>query len=434
MHIAQAFFNLVLAIFFQTALASESSISSVYLGSRESDPASLVENVSTIYGDFTEVEVDLTVASPDSLILSRFYSSRDTIQTAKFGGWRWNPHCFLSIQKDPRKTYTNAEGKFERMSAYVGNPDGTILTYVGWQNVTNPAKRALCKIDPEVEVAGVANTAKGNISCWTNLKNNELYFDPQTDSFELCLCGEGKRFYSKHTFLDIYFISHEILPSGNKIFYEFDDKGQLSFIKETNSSEKNVLAWIKIEYGNGVHVETSDRKTADYHFQKDSSGILLLTEVIRSDKPSLNYQYQVVDNHALLLKKTLPEGRFVQVDYYTDKAHKNKVRSVITPTGEKEACNVSFSYGENYTAIDGPGDKKTAHRFDDDSQLVAIEQYLDGSLYRVYRKSWGKKSDAGCLISTSVEDSSGNIFHHKHFTYDRENGEISLKKGSVEMY
>ncbi len=412
--------------FIQHAIAKESPLSSVYLGSRESDPASLVENVSIIHGDYSEVEVDLMVAAPDSLILSRFYSSRDTTQIANFGGWRFNPHCFLYVQKDPKgKSYTNAEGKFERTYVYVGNPDGIILTYVGWQNTTNPSKRILFKIDPEGEVSGLANTAKGNIGCWTNLKNNELYFNPQTNSFELMLCSEGKRFYSKHPALDVYFITQEILPSGNKVFYEFDEKGQLSFIKETNALEKKVLAWIKIEYGNGIHIKTSDGKTADYHFQQDSSGVMLLSEVIRSDKPNLAYQYQVIDNQALLVKKTLPEGRFVQVDYYTDKAQKNKARSVTTPAGIRGTASVEFSYGDNYTEVNGPGERKTVYHFDDDYQLVAIEQYLEGSLYRIHRKSWGTKSDAGNLISTSVEDASGNIYYYKHFTYD------SKDKGNI---
>ena len=106
-------FNLIISLLCLQGL--EASTSQTYLGSRESDPASLVENVSTIHGDYTEVEVDLTVSSPDSLILSRFYSSRDTLQTANFGGWRFNPHCFLSIQKDPKgKSYTKCIWPLER--------------------------------------------------------------------------------------------------------------------------------------------------------------------------------------------------------------------------------------------------------------------------------------------------------------------------------
>lgn len=419
--------GLVLSLFcFQNAIGKVDSLSSIYLSSREADSASLVENVSAIHGDYTEVEVDLTVSSPDSLVLSRFYSSRDSLQTANLGGWRFNPHCFLSIQKDPKgKSYTNAEGKFERTYAYVGNPDGTILTYVGWQNTTNPSKKSLFKIDPEGEVVGIANTAKGTITCWTNLKNNELYFDPQTDSFELLLCSEGKRLYSRHPSHDHYFITQEVLPSGNKVYYDFDEKGQLSFIKETNASEKKVLAWIKIEYRNEIHIETSEGKTAEYHFSQDSSGAKLLTEVIRSHKPSLSYQYQVVGNQALLTRKTLPEGRFVQVNYYADKEQKNKVKSVTIPAGLEEMAKVLFSYGDNYTEVDGPGKRKAVYRFDDAYQLVAIEQYLDGAPYRIHKKSWGTKSDAGNLISTSVEDAIGNIFYYKHFTYD------SKDKGNI---
>ncbi len=412
-------FVLSFCCFLESAIANESTIAATYLGSKEADPASLVENVSTIHGDYTDVEVDLTVSSPDSLILSRFYSSRDTLQTANFGGWRFNPHCFLSVEKDPKgKSYTTAEGKFERTYAYVGHPDGTILTYVSWQNTANPSGKSLFEIDPEGEVAGIANTAKGTISCWTNLKNNKLYFDPQTNSFELFLSSEGKRFYSKHPSLDVYFITHEVLPSGNKVFYEFDEKGQLSFIKETNASGKKVLAWIKIEYKNGIHIETSDGQSAKYYFSQDPSGAMLLSEVIRSHKPNLSYQYQVVGNQAFLTRKTLPEGRFVQIDYYTDKGKKNKVRSVTTPTGSVGMANVLFSYGDDYTEVEGPGERKAVYRFDDAYQLVAVEQWLDGSAYRIHKKSWGTKSDAGNLISTSIEDAGGNIFYYKHFTYD----------------
>lgn len=160
--------SLVFGFFcFQNVMANDSSLSSIYLGSREGDPASLVENVSTIHGDYTEVEVDLVVPAPDSLILSRFYSSRDTIQTAPFGGWRFNPHCFLRLQKDSQK---KSKGKMERICAYVGNSDGAILTYVGWQNPANSSQSILFQIDVEGEMAGVTNTAKGIMSCWTNLK------------------------------------------------------------------------------------------------------------------------------------------------------------------------------------------------------------------------------------------------------------------------
>lgn len=412
--------GVIVSFFYLQSAFSYQSSCSRYLGSREADPASIIENVSAIHGDYTDVEVDLIVPSPDPLVLSRFYSSRDTIQTATLGGWRFNPHCFLSVQRAPkgRGTFTTAEGKFERTYVYVGNPDGVILTYVGWVNTSNPSRRTLFTIDPEEEAVGLVNTAKGNISSWTNLKNNELYFDPQTSSFELLLCSGGKRFYAKHPSLGSYFITHEILPSGNKIFYEFDEKGQLTLIKETNASEKKVLAWMQIQYQGVVHIETSDGKLTNYYFQQDPSGVYLLTQVQSSHKPEVNYQYQIADNRALLSRKTLPEGRFVEIDYYSDRDNQHRVRSLTFPAGTGGEASMHFFYEDGHTEVNGPGSKKAVYQYDEDDRLTAILQYLNGSLYRIHRKTWGNGSDASHLISTSIEDANGNVFYYKTFTYD----------------
>ncbi len=421
---SEIIFHLLLSIFcFQSGIANDHALSSIYLGSRESDPASLVENVSTVHGDYTEVEVDLIVPAPDPLILSRFYSSRDTLKIATLGGWRFNSHCFLSIHKDQKaKSYTTEEGKFEYVHIYAGTQEGCILTYVGWLN-TMGSKRALFKIDVEEEIFGFANTARGTINAWTNLKNNELYFDPQKNFFELFLSSGGKRFYIKHPSLDIYLLHYEILPSGNKVFYEFDERGQLVLIKETNASEKKILAWISLQYENGIHIETSDGKSVDYHFHKDATDYTLLTDVLRSDKPNLHYQYETVDDQTLLLKKELPECRYVEIRYYMDKENKYKVRSVTTPAGLSGTVTTQFSYGENsdgnrVTEVYGPSRPTTFYHFNEDFQLTRIEQYLNGSLYRVHKKSWGKKTDMANLASTSIEDGCGSIFHYKTFTYD----------------
>jgi hypothetical protein len=186
--------GLILACFwFLEAGAVENSLHNTYLGSRENDPESLVENVSTIHGDYSDYEIDLIVPGPDSLVFSRYYSSRDSLLAGtSLGGWRFNPHCFLSIQKEIRpRTYTTTEGKFDYTCILIGTNEGSILTYTGWQNTTNPDARSLFKADIENSLLGLANTARGNI-----------------------------------------------------------------------------------------HVDTSDNKTVDYHFQQDSP---LLSEVIRSD-------------------------------------------------------------------------------------------------------------------------------------------------------
>lgn len=220
------------------------------------------------------------------------------------------------------------------MAALVATPEGSLLTY--FRSVAFSADRTPFHLNSK---EGLANTARRTISALTNLKNHQLYFDPLTNSFELLLNSGGKRFYNASK--NIYLLTYEILPSGNKLLYEYDEECRLSMIKEINATEKT-LGWIKIQYDReSVHAEASDGKTVDYRFWE---GDPLLSEVIRSDKPSLRYQYQIEsDGRALLKKKELPEDRFVDIEYYSDEENKNKVKAITVPESTTQ-----FSYGQNY--------------------------------------------------------------------------------------
>ncbi len=54
--------NLILAFlcFFQLD-ASAACVRNAYVGSRENDPESIVENVSVIHGDYSDYEIDLVI-------------------------------------------------------------------------------------------------------------------------------------------------------------------------------------------------------------------------------------------------------------------------------------------------------------------------------------------------------------------------------------
>ena len=404
---------LILSLFCcHKAIATSSS--TTFLGSREGDSASLVKNVSTVNGDYSEIEVDLIVPGPDALIFSRFYSSQDDRSIATFGGWRFYPQCFLFLEKDPSQHYTTAEGTFYRSYARVGTTEGSILTYVGWMS---PYSKSLFKLDTDDQLFSIANTARSKIQSWTNLKNNTLQSDPQKGVFELTLCDGGKRFYHKHPTLDLYLLHKEILPSGNKVFYEYGEKGCLALIKLTNSKAEKVLSWIKIDHKQGVHVETSDGQTAHYHFDQNS----LLEAVTRSHRPPLTYHYQTAQAHPLLISKELPEGRIIDIEYTQENPY--RASSIIFPEGDL----TSFTYEEGVTTIQGPLGRKTFHHHNDDLQLTAIEEYLENSLYRSFKKFWGKKKDACNLISETIEDGAGHTLFAKTYIYD-DNGNLLEEK------
>ena len=169
------------------------------LGPREGHPSSIVEGVSTIFGDYCEVEVDLVVPGPDTLTLSRFYSSSDHPASNHFGGWRLLSKCLLSVQKDPKgKTYSTPEGKYDLTYVRVGTNEGSILTYIAWQNTSHAKSRTLYKVDVDDQLFSIANNARGNPHSWTNQKNNQLYYQADGDCFELALSNLGKRVYLKH--------------------------------------------------------------------------------------------------------------------------------------------------------------------------------------------------------------------------------------------
>jgi hypothetical protein len=415
-------FGILINLFYFLNAVADEHLSKTYLGSRESDPASIVENVSTIHGDYSEYEIDLIIPGPDPLILSRYYSSQDSLSVtspANLGGWRLYPQCYLTVQKDPQgKTYTTSEGKFERTYVYVGASEGSILTYLCWQNTSNSKAISLFKVDTEEKLLGIANTARGALHAWTNLKNNELYFYAQSHHFELISSDHGRRFYIKHPTLDFYVLEKEILPSGNKVFYKYDNQCRLELIKMTNHSEETLLSWIRIHYSNIVHIESSDGQTIDYLLEQYSSALPLLTQVIRSHQPSLCYQYRIVEGNPLLIRKDLPEGRFTEIDYYTDKTNQNKVKSITTPAGTHDTASIQFVYDRGTTEIYGPLNRKTVHRFNEDLQLISVEQYLSGSLYRAQRWTWGKGRDATLLMMTTIGDADGDIYYAKTFSYD----------------
>ncbi|MBI3259666.1 MAG: RHS repeat protein [Ignavibacteriae bacterium] len=209
----------------------------------------------------------------------------------------------------------------------------------------------------------------------------------------------------------------------------------------TNASENKVLSWIKLDYGDGgsssrdgdrVHAETSDGKKLEYQFEKDPSGILLLSKVINSDKPDLHYLYQITDKRALLTRKELPEGRFVEIAYYPAGENEHKVASITTPINNKQVNTTQFSYtldqnGNGATEVTEASVRKSIYLFNHEFQLIGIENYLNGCLYRKYIKSWGKEKDMGNLVGASIQDAKGATFYYKLFSYD-EKGNILEEK------
>ena len=409
------------------------SAGQLQLVSTESDPDAFIQNsVNVINGDYCESATDLVITGPDALVLQRFYSTKDVITGVQAGGWRMLPQRFLVVGKDASgKSCTVGKDRFEWTSAFTGERSGGILPYSGWRNTNGSTKDPL-KIDVLNNAVGLVNTYAQEINGQTNHQNNLLHC--KGDTCELSLGDGTKRIYQRVNDLPsqllgeeltpimaaqvidpaYFLLIQEILPSGNQLFFSYDEAHHLIAIEMKNPSGKP-LSWIHFSYEfaenkSQVYITTSDNRELTYHFVAWNQ----LTQVNGSHSIPVTYEY----DGNFLVKKILPEGRFVEIAYQDGKVQ--ALKGPHAQSGKAEIAH-TFSYGKDYTDVFDAMGVKTRYIYDKRSQLTAIERYDHlGKLYRIEQKFWGKtKSDAGLLLAKTIGDGNGRIYSYRSFLYDK---------------
>ncbi len=410
----------------------------------ESDPDAFVQNsVNVINGDYCEAATDLVITGPDALVLQRFYSTKDAITAVQAGNWRILPQRFLVIGKDPSgKSCSVGKDRFEWTAAFAGERSGGILPYSGWRNSNGITKDPL-KIDVLSDAVGMVNTYARDINGQTNHQSNLLHCKGET--CELVLGDGTKRIYQKVQCLpslllgeeltplmasqmlepDYFLLSQEILPSGNRLFFSYDAEMHLISVEVKNKALTKTFSWIRLDYvfhktGCQVHIATSDVRKLVYHFTLDN-GMYQLIQVEGSHCLPVSYEY-----NKALIKKMLPEGRFVEVDYKD-----GKVKALKGPNSDSGKAEIvhSFTYGDGYTDVFNARGVKIRYVYDKRFQLTAIERYDDqNGLYRIEQKFWGKlKSEAGLLLAKTIGDGGGQIHSYRSFEYDKAGNVIKEK-------
>jgi hypothetical protein len=163
--------------------------------STESDPDAFIQNsVNVINGDYCESATDLVITGPDSLILQRFYSTKNPITGTQGGGWRILPERFLIVGKDP----------LGNPLAFTGDRSGSTFPYS--KNAQDSSSKPL-KIDILNNTLGMVNTYAKEINGQTNHQNNLLYL--KGDTYELHLGDGTRRIYRKVDVLPTLFLGEE---------------------------------------------------------------------------------------------------------------------------------------------------------------------------------------------------------------------------------
>ena len=414
------------------------SFSQSLLSIDDIDPRSLIyDHVSAVTGEYCEKATDVTVRGPDNIEITRYYNSYSN-ETGLYG-WRVFSHTILLIGKTKKGS-----------AAYCGEHKGSILPYI-------------CKSDSaeyKVDVSkakGMVNNS-GKISGQTNYKNNSIKYDSDNQVYELTSGNGLKRIYKRKLsnvndqkdccFDDIaifktlessladsqyFLLSYEILPSGNKIFYEYDQNGQLVHIEAKNSKEDNLFGWIDINYeSDKIIMKSSDDQKVEYHFETFIRKKNLLKKVISSLNPEQNYSYN--KKGTCISKKEMPEGRFLEIKYIDDKKNDyfGKVSSIKMPSrnGNKKNVLYNFSYDfkktrkgkvkRGVTLVKNNKNAETHYEQDKDGQLTSIIYYSDkGEIYKKIKRKWSKKLDRGMVLGEYFLDSFSNVLKCKKYEYDK---------------
>lgn len=410
------------------------------LPSTESDPDAFIGHYfNAITGDYCETVTDLVINGPDPLILQRHYNSKNYMTGEKGGGWRLFSQNFLILGKEPSRTSPSSQ---ERIYAFTGARSGAILTYTGYQKGDIKTEKKSFKDCLKVCMGhGMSNTYAKEISGQTNHQNNQLFYSEQSCALIL---GDGtKRLYQPvkdlpcllfgeeiHPLLinklaqpQYFRLVSEILPSGNVVNFTYDSHGHLSLIEMQNGSCKKTLSWIRFCYdflstGCLITVTSSDHKTLLYTFERQNNGLksrFVLKEVSGSHTIPCTYKYAA---DYQLIKKNLPEGRFLEIEYNKNGLVKAfKEPSALSGNPE---TTYEFSYGDGFTdAFDASG-KKRRYVYDTRRRLIAVELYDNKShLYRMDRKCWSDiEGQAGCLLTRITADGTGCICSYCSLSYD----------------
>lgn len=213
-------------------------------------------------------------------------------------------------------------------------------------------------------------------------------------------------------------VSH--FTSTQKISYEYDKKNRLKSVKTSDLHDQTVYNWMNIQYSEDSNkecsIQTHDGQQITYRFLDK----YLIAEVISSHQPSIAYNYQPhpCGEGYVINRRELPEGRFVENEYYEkDHPYAGKVKTQKSPVGCDSTPIIThrFVYHEGYTEEYDAINCKTIYSFSN-GRITGIANYdYNGKICRTENLIWAKNSQ---LKTRYIANGKGTILTAHTFSYD----------------
>lgn len=414
--------------------------------------------VNIITGDFVESSTDLTVVGPEPLTFQRFYSSGDYKTRCLYQGWRYNLNNYIKINTD----HPSSGGRESLIADYVESSGRSAVYYTKFPKHGN---KMTAVFDLDFCGKGFTNSGSGIISARTNPKNISITYDKKEKKVDVTSASGSKFKYVHHKeFPNTYPLLSEQKLNGHILEYIYDKKQKhCSQVNLWDSAKTNHFSWIQILERGEVktsarpsrefHIKASDGRSVRYVLLKEGDDRFYISEVHRPDAPTVKYEYKKVnrdDDAEYIVKKVLPENRFLNIEYYNKKEldcsssdfRVDRVKQLLAPIGNDAKPLVthrfvyhSFEKDSHYeriksgfTEVFDANNNKTIYRYSTQHRLQCIERYLGKKLYQRDNFGWGPEDEqAGYLKNTCLQDGDENIVCGRVFQYD-EFGNIIAEK------
>lgn len=407
-------------------------------------PSSIVGGaVNIITGNYFECHSDLTIPSAHPIALQRSFNSANSEKGNLCHGWDLNL---------PSKIC------FSGSSVYVDDR-GTILSF---EYNHNKANASLIVKSKQLRF-GITNYSTGVLSSWTNIRNKKLLHKKNSSHCELHN-ESGETLFYKNLSEDSPDFKVRMIQFPNRCIFTYDYDKRDRLIRVSSKGQHGIeLGHIEWKYPHKfadspkLNLISSDSRQICFEYAKHYSHDrcknhrYFLKNVIRNFAPKISYDYSYVKTSKIerLIKKSLPENRFLRIGYYekganrvrsenihishSDDSRVGRVSALYAPVGTDASPILTWSFkyylhkdhhsrrpiGGKTEALDALGHRRMYH-FSDQQRLTSIEHFLDsGQLYREEKMFWAESGrEETFLLSQGLADGNGMLIVRRSFVYD----------------
>lgn len=443
----------------------------ISMANLEGEPSAFIHQcVNVISGQFCDSQIDLIAHhGVEPLLVERSFFGT-TAQKGKLGpGWTINHASKLIDIPSPRTLIKIIDGTF-----IVEEDNGCRFKFIKYPlDKANPQPY---QVSVECLKKGVTNTATGYISGQTNLRNLKVPI-PEGKVYRMQSGSGGiKEYHRDSNGYSDGLLLREIKPNGNVVSYTYPNNfldsfvhipGSLPFeVSLLNSSNKttNSLSYVRmnptlIDKEHPTHeISTKDGRWVRYNFGEGHKGKYILEKVERSDAPTEEYAYYYFNKQVgeleTIWKKKLPNGRYVEADYYdlnsnpvagigvniknADDPRIYRVKKLMAPAGtdrtpitiyqfiyqinqkEKEK-HVKREISNGYCDVYNAHGLHSQYGFDENQRLLYVDKYkANDTRYTRELLYWGAmdSKDATQLLARTLEKEDKTLAFARTYLYD----------------